>query len=443
MKNTQRNLLALAISQVLLFSPSVFSGEGHNHIEAEANDLPEKKVHLHIEEAEHDHDADHEEESEHNHAEKSDHDEESEHNHAEKSDHDEESEHNHVETSSADQEEHGEGGVTLSAQQMKIAGIQSTVIEPYQVKYSRYAPAEVKANGYTSYLASPRVDSVVLRRHANLGEHVETGQPLVTLFSETVADAQAQYLSSSAEWKRVNQLGRKAVGDKRFISAKADNQAATSRLLAYGLDSASIKTLGKNNQALLGEYTLKAQIDGAVLSDDFNQGQRISAGAELMELANESELWVEARLPANQNLILDKGTEAIIKVGSESFVGTVAQEAHTIDEVTRTRIVRLLVNNVGHRLHPGMFADVYFQFESERPVMAVNEGAILRGADGDWTVFVEDHPGEFLPVEIERGRSLGELREIIGIKAGSKVVTSGAFFVASQIAKGGFDPHNH
>jgi len=429
MKNTQRNLLALAISQVLLFSPSVFSGEGHNHIEAEANDLPEKKVHLHIEEAEHDHDADHEEESEHN--------------HAEKSDHDEESEHNHVETSSADQEEHGEGGVTLSAQQMKIAGIQSTVIEPYQVKYSRYAPAEVKANGYTSYLASPRVDSVVLRRHANLGEHVETGQPLVTLFSETVADAQAQYLSSSAEWKRVNQLGRKAVGDKRFISAKADNQAATSRLLAYGIDSASIKTLGKNNQALLGEYTLKAQIDGAVLSDDFNQGQRISAGAELMELANESELWVEARLPANQNLILDKGTEAIIKVGSESFVGTVAQEAHTIDEVTRTRIVRLLVNNVGHRLHPGMFADVYFQFESERPVMAVNEGAILRGADGDWTVFVEDHPGEFLPVEIERGRSLGELREIIGIKAGSKVVTSGAFFVASQIAKGGFDPHNH
>lgn len=429
MKNTQRNLLALAISQALLFSPSVFSGEGHNHIEAEANDLPEKKVHLHIEEAEHDHDADHEEESEHN--------------HAEKSDHDEESEHNHVETSSADQEEHGEGGVTLSAQQMKIAGIQSTVIEPYQVKYSRYAPAEVKANGYTSYLASPRVDSVVLRRRANLGEHVETGQPLVTLFSETVADAQAQYLSSSAEWKRVNQLGRKAVGDKRFISAKADNQAATSRLLAYGLDSASIKTLGKNNQALLGEYALKAQIDGAVLSDDFNQGQRISAGAELMELANESELWVEARLPANQNLILDKGTEAIIKVGSESFVGTVAQEAHTIDEVTRTRIVRLLVNNVGHRLHPGMFADVYFQFESERPVMAVNEGAILRGADGDWTVFVEDHPGEFLPVEIERGRSLGELREIIGIKAGSKVVTSGAFFVASQIAKGGFDPHNH
>ncbi|MBL4799550.1 MAG: efflux RND transporter periplasmic adaptor subunit [Oleispira sp.] len=428
MKNIQRNLLALAISQVLLFSPPAFSGEGHNHKE-EQNEA-KAETHDHKKEMGHDaHEEDHD-------------DEESEHDEHDAND----DQHDHTKTTSAvgeEEEEHGEGGVTLSAQQMKIAGIQSTVIEPYQVEFSRYAPAEVKANGYTSYLASPRVDSVVLKRHANLGEHVEKGQPLVTLFSETVADAQALYLTSKAEWQRVIQLGRKAVGDKRFISAKADNQAATSRLLAYGLDSATIQSLGKNNQALLGEYTLKAQIDGAVLSDDFHQGQRISAGTELMELANETELWVEARLPANQNLTLDKGTEAIIKVGTESFIGTVAQEAHTIDEVTRTRVVRLLVNNSAHRLHPGMFADVYFQFESERPVMAINEGAILRGADGDWTVYVEDHPGEFLPVEVERGRSFGELREIIGIKAGSKVVTSGAFFVASQIAKGGFDPHNH
>lgn len=429
MKNTQRNLLALAISQVLIFSPSAFAGDGHDHSPAETK----TEIHDHQKEMGHQahNEEGHEEESEHD--EHDDGDEQ--HDHAKTS--------SANDTNSADEEEHGEGGVTLSAQQMKIAGIQSTVIEPYQVEFSRYAPAEVKANGYTSYLASPRVDSVVLKRHANLGEHVEKGQPLVTLFSETVADAQAQYLSNSAEWKRVSQLGRKAVGDKRFISAKADYQAASSRLLAYGLDAAAIKALNNNSNTLLGEYTLKAQINGAVLSDNFHQGQRISAGTELMELANETELWVEARLPANQNLTLDKGTEAIIKVGSESFVGTVAQEAHTIDEVTRTRVVRLLVNNSAHRLHPGMFADVYFQFESERPVMAVNEGAILRGADGDWTVYVEDHPGEFLPVEVERGRSFGELREIVGIKAGSKVVTSGAFFVASQIAKGGFDPHNH
>jgi len=68
---------------------------------------------------------------------------------------------------------------------------------------------------------------------------------------------------------------------------------------------------------------------------------------------------------------------------------------------------------------------------------------LMRGADGDWTVFIEHEPGQFEPQEIELGRSLGQWREITGLEAGIRVVTKGAFFVASQIAKGGFDPHNH
>ncbi|MFC3681401.1 efflux RND transporter periplasmic adaptor subunit [Bacterioplanoides pacificum] len=471
MNTTRKTTLALVISQSLILSAvgtaslsfstlASASGDhssgykeehdGHNHEKEMGHTLIQSSEDEHDnKDKNHDHGAERPVKETDDHR---DHDHEKEMGHAleEHDEHDEEDkdhDHSAVGTTGEAAEDHGEGGVTLSRQQMKLAGIKSTPIQPRKIEFSRYAPAEAKANGYTSYLATPRVDSIVVKRHANLGDHVIKGQPLVTLFSETVADAQAQYLSANAEWKRVTQLGRKAVGDKRYISAKAEYQAATSRLLAFGLDKQSIRALtknqGSNSSSVLGEYTLTAQINGAVLSDAFHQGQRVNAGSELMDLANESEVWVEARLPANQSLLLPAGTEAIVKVADESFVGTVTQEAHTIDERTRTRVVRLSVNNIGHRLHPGMFADVYFQFKSDQPVMAVNEGAILRGADGDWTVYVEDHPGEFLPVEVEIGQTLGELREIKGVAAGSKVVTSGAFFVASQIAKGGFDPHNH
>ena len=75
--------------------------------------------------------------------------------------------------------------------------------------------------------------------------------------------------------------------------------------------------------------------------------------------------------------------------------------------------------------------------------MAVHEEALIRSADGVWTVFVEDHPGEFKATEVELGRSLGIFREIFGLESCTRVVTQGAFFVASEIAKGGFDPHNH
>jgi RND family efflux transporter MFP subunit len=358
----------------------------------------------------------------------------------------------HEDESDGHKDEHGGheeegGGVELSSDQINLANIKIKMLEPRLMDYDLYAPGEIKANGYTSYHVSPQVDSVVLRRHAALGDHVEKGQALVSLFSETVAEAQALYRVTSSEWKRVKGLGRKAVGDKRYVSAQTEYEASYARLKVYGLSEKALQSLteqASSQQAqALGEYTLNAAIEGAVLLDDFHQGQRVEAGGTLMKLANEHVLWVEARLTPSAELNLPSGTEAKVKVGNEWFKAKVAQEAHTIDPQTRTRVVRLLVNNDEHRLHPGMFADVYFEFKTSSPVIAVPETALMRGADGDWMVYIEEKKGQFEAAEVELGRSLGKWREIHGIKSGTKVVIEGAFFVASQIAKGGFDPHNH
>ncbi|WP_396588661.1 efflux RND transporter periplasmic adaptor subunit [Bermanella sp. R86510] len=356
--------------------------------------------------------------------------------------------HNHEEGGEKRKDDHGshEGttSASLNSKQMNLADIQVSSIVPKKVDYKLYAPGEVLSNGYTSYQVSPRVASVVLRRHVALGDHVKQGQSLATLFSELVASAQADYRIAWPEWQRVQELGRKAVGEQRYITAKTNLEAARATLMAYGLSASDLKSLVAVNQSeTLGEYTLRAKIDGAVLSDDFEQGQRIEAGVPLIALADERKLWVEAHLPSSMTLNIDTGMQAEVVVGDVRVQASVTQEAHTIDPVTRTRTVRLSVNNPEHRLHPGQFAEVLFQFRTLKPILAVPETALMRSADGDWTVFVEHHPGEFKPVEVELGRALGTLREINGIEPGLKIVTRGAFFVASQIAKGGFDPHNH
>ena len=341
-------------------------------------------------------------------------------------------------------EAHGEDseGIELTTEQMALGNISVQELHPMTMNYQVYAPGEIKANGYTSYQVSPRVDSVVLRRHVALGDHVDAGEPLVTLFSETVADAQAEYRIAGSEWRRVRELGRKAVGEKRYISAQADYEADYGRLLAFGLSEDAIKDISEKAQPL-GEYTLVAATAGAVLSDDFSQGQRVESGQALMELADEGELWVEARLAPTSGMELPAGSKADVVVGDERFPAVVTQEAHTIDPATRTRVIRMLVANKAHRLHPGQFADVYFSFATDAPVLAVPESALMRGADGDWTVFIEEKAGVFKSHEIELGRSLGEFREVSGVPEGSVIVMEGAFFVASQIAKRGFDPHNH
>ena len=374
---------------------------------------------------------DHEEE-EHAHESEELHDED-EHNEEE---HEGEDEHNHEEG-----EEEGEG-ISISDSQASLANIEVAELLPRIMEFQVYAPGDIKANGYTSYHVAPRVESLVLQRHVALGDHVVKGQPLVTLFSDVVADAQAAFGVANSELERVTQLGRETVGDRRFIEAQTEYEAIYGKLLAFGLSDESIQSLTMGRQAL-GEYTIIAAANGAVLSDDFQQGQWVDSGYALIELADELELWVEARLSPSEQLELPHGAPAEVRVGGRLYPAMVAQEAHTIDPQTRTRIVRLSVRNDDHTLHPGLFADVNFVFLTETPVLAVPESALMRGSDGDWTVFIETEPDVYAAQEVELGRSFGEWREIKGIASSERVVMKGAFFVASQIAKGGFDPHNH
>ncbi|MFA3791654.1 efflux RND transporter periplasmic adaptor subunit [Aliiglaciecola sp. SL4] len=368
---------------------------------------------------------------------KDDHDDHEKGHEEDKGDHDE---HGHGVES---KEEKHEEGITLSPKKMSLANIKVESIVPEYQYSSIYAPGEIKANGYRSYVVSPRTESVIISRHAALGEHVEIGQKLVTLFSEAMAQAQADYLIASTEWQRIKKLGNKTVSESRLLLAETTYNASYGKLIALGLTEKAIQSISNKDIKAFGQYTLTAQREGVVLQDDFIQGQRVNAGDTVMLLADEKQLWVEAKVSPNKKLDLSKNSPGIVKLEGQSYNAKVIQEAHTIDPLTRTRIVRLSVENKDDNLHSGMFVKVYFQFSTQEKVMAVPEEALVRGADGDWTIFVEDHPGEFKAVEIELGRALGDFREIIGVESGTRIVTKGAFFVASEIAKGGFDPHNH
>lgn len=369
---------------------------------------------------------------------------------------DAEGEHDHAH--GQDEHNDNENSVHLSAEQIQQAGIISRIIPAEKTDIPLRAPAEIRANGYRSFVVSPRVDSVVITRHVALGDHVQPGQPLLTLFSEGVASAQAELRSARSEWQRVKNLGKNAAGAARYNQAENTLAAARARLTAYGLNADAELT-----PASFGEYQLTAQTAGLVLSDDFQQGQRVTAGSALMQITDETTLWAEARLPAESELHLTRDTRVMLNVAGLNISAQISHESHTIDPLTRTRIVRLTVENPDHRLHPGLFASADFYTRSENPITLVPETALVRGSDGDWQIFIESTPGEFSALEVERGRTIrttgrsASNAEETLIEISSKdsaalsehsvsqypIVVAGAFFIASEQAKGGFDPHNH
>ena len=80
---------------------------------------------------------------------------------------------------------------------------------------------------------------------------------------------------------------------------------------------------------------------------------------------------------------------------------------------------------------------------SGEPSLAVPESALIRDDEGNWAVFVEIKAAHFKQTRVRRGEERGGQVPISGLPDGTPVVTEGAFFLAAELAKGGFDIHGH
>ncbi len=345
-------------------------------------------------------------------------------------------------------DEHGhddEEGVTLDRQQRESAGIAVEPLTPRPLAESIEAPGEIRLNAYATSQVTSRIAAQVVERHARLGDRVEKGQRLVTLSSVAMAEAQGEAQVAAQEWRRVSKLGRKVVSERRYLEAKVAWQQARARLLAYGMTERQADRLQNGGgRAADGRFTLLSPQDGTVIRDDFVLGQMVAPGQLLFEITDESRLWVEARVRPEAATRITPGATAEVEARGRRIDGKVVQIHHAIDEATRTLAVRIEIPNPDDRLHPGQFVTVRIHAgTASNPVLALPLAAVLRSPDGDWQVFVEQAPGRYEPREVTLLRQVGGMAVIDGLAPGTRVVTRGAFFVQSELAKSGFAVHNH
>jgi len=345
----------------------------------------------------------------------------------------------------AGHEGHAEGGVALTPEQQQAAGIVVKPLGPRTLAGEVHAPGEVKLNAYATAVIAPRVPAQVVRRHVRLGQHVVKDQPLVTLSSVAMAEAQGALQAAEREWQRAAKLGREVISERRHTEARIARRLAHAKVLAYGMTPAQIEALLREDEAAPadGSFQLLAPRGGTVIRDEFVEGDVVEPGKPLVVISDESTLWVEARLSAEQAVGVRPGTRARVFAHDSWTPGKVIQLHHTLDEATRTLGVRIAIANPGDRLHPGQFVDTRIEGTAQETFLAVPEQAVLRSPDGDWQVYIEVNPGRFRAAEVEVVRRLADLAVIEGLAPGTRIVTQGAFFIQSELAKAGFDIHQH
>ena len=342
-------------------------------------------------------------------------------------------------------EEHEDGGVRLTPEQQTMADIVVESLQPRDIAGELRAPGEIRLNAYATSRVAPRIAAQIIERLSRLGDTVEQGKPLVTLSSVEMAQAQGDLLVAEREWRRVSKLGRDVVSEQRYTEARIAREQARARVSAFGMTGDEIKQLVGTGKAELanGRFQLLSPQAGTVIRDEFIVGELVEPGHVLFEISDESVLWVEARLTPDEAAMVTVGEPATVLVGNQAVEGRVSQVHHALDEGTRTLGVRIEVPNPDDRLHPGLFVEARIAGESKDQALAVPAEAVLRSPDGDWQVFVEHEPGEFEAREVEVLRTAAGLTAIEGVPPGTRVVTRGAFFLQSELAKSGFDIHDH
>ena len=348
----------------------------------------------------------------------------------------------------------------LTSNQIQQAGIKLLTIGEQSINQQITVPAEVKLNQYRTTQITPHLTAQVKERFVRLGDYVEKGQKLLSLKAITtpelaanmisitdleagLAEAKGEYSVADAEWKRLKGIGADLISEKRISDAKIARDQAAEKVKAYQRSKKKMRSvvsvLGGNKN-----FTLVAPQSGTIISDKFVIGQVVEPGDVIFEISDTDKLWVEARVKPNDIHKIKIGNIARLTQGKkQTITGKVINIGRILDEETRTLAVRIELDSKDAALYPGQFVQAHIDSSETHNGIVVPSEAVVRSPDGDWMVFIEESPNQFEPKEIEVKQNLGDKILISGLDIGTKIVSKGAFFVQSEIAKSGFEVHNH
>lgn len=338
------------------------------------------------------------------------------------------------------EEEHGEesGAIEMTVKERQGAGVTVETFGAKVLSETIRVPAEVIANAYRSSRVTPRITAQVVARHVRLGDTVEVGQSLVTLSSVDMAEAQGALIVADREWQRVKSLGRKTVSARRYTEAQVAKQQALAKVLAYGMTKVQADALLKTGDAseAVGAFDLLAPQSGTVLNDAFIVGELIEPGRVLIDISDESVMWVEARAVPGLLPNIERGAPVRVSVDGTSWIdGTVVQRHHQLDETTRTQGIRIEVENINDQLHSGQFVEAEIISGTTEPTLAVPSEAITL-LEGVPSVFKLENGHEFHAATIETGPTIGDWVVVRGgLKPGDEIAVTGVFHLKSLLLK--------
>lgn len=293
---------------------------------------------------------------------------------------------------------------------------------------------------FSTVALKARIDGQIVAVNFHEGQQVSRGQVLFRLdprpFEAALRQAQANALrDAAARDQAASQAKRyKELLDKKFVSPEAYAQFATNAQTAEAVAQASQAAL-ESARLNLAYCTIASPIEGYAGRALLQAGNLVKANdvnplviinrvkpifatfavpeqqlAEIRKYRAEGPLHVEATAP---------GADKPLAEGKLVFVD------NSVDAATGTIRLRAQFENRDLALWPGQFVQISLRLFEQAGAILVPTSAVQTGPDGQYVYVIDgDASAQVRPVVVERAE--GELSVVKGLKAGERVVTSGA-----------------
>ncbi|HEX2445902.1 MAG TPA: efflux RND transporter periplasmic adaptor subunit [Vicinamibacterales bacterium] len=341
--------------------------------------------------------------------------------------------------------------VTLSADMMTRAGIRTVVATSGATTFELRMPGVVQPNAYKEVVVTSLVSGRVTQVTADLGTQVAAQQPLATVYSPELADAQTAFIAARAEQvahqqlqtrtQRLTAIGaatRQELEEHEAARAKLDAavEIARARLALLGIPEERTQRLA-GPQDVVTTTPIRAPLPGVVTRRAVNVGQNIDPSMPLFTIVDLSTVWVIADLYERDFARVRVGSPATITSTSYpgmTLRGRVSYIDPQVQPETRTAKLRVEVPNQSGRLRLGMYVDAHIGEGSPRQGLFVPKSAVqIVGRDTVVYVAVDAQQGRFVERPVEIGTENGDRVLVVsGLQAGDAVVTDGVFFLRAE-----------
>ncbi len=314
----------------------------------------------------------------------------------------------------------GPGAVRVAPHVVNNLGVRTAPVELENMH------TEISTVGYVQYDEDklihihPRVDGWIEKLYVKAeGDPVEKGQPLYSLYSPQLVNAQEELL----------------------IALKRNNgslvSAAKDRLKALQLSAGLIKELEqtKKVQQTITFYSPQA---GVVDGLKIREGFYVKPGDTLLSIGKLDQVWVEAEVFERDAALIKEGLPVSMTLDylpGEDWTGVVDYVYPALNSKTRTLRVRLKFSNPDFQLKPNMFAQVSIHANQADSAIIVPKEAVIRTGKQDRVVLALGD-GQFKSIEVTIGRVDKDSIEILsGLNEDDVVVTSAQFLIDSESSK--------